>query len=80
MVILKNQSVFLANRLIIDNVLVGYELIHSLKQKRNGKIGFATMKLDMSRAFDLVEWSFLEKVMLQMGFCSAWVNLIMKSI
>lgn len=80
MVILKNQSVFLANRLIIDNVLVGYELIHSLKQKRNGKIGYATMKLDMSRAFDLVEWSFLEKVMLQMGFCSAWVNLIMKSI
>ena len=35
------------------------------------------IKLDISKAYDKVEWSFLEPVMCKMEFPEAWITLIM---
>ena len=51
-----------------------------MKNQKSNKGGFMALKLDMTKAYDRVEWSFLEVTMLEMGFDVRWVALIMSCI
>lgn len=57
------QSAFIPGRLITDNILVAYKTLHTMHSKIFGKTGFMAVKIDMSKAYEQVEWSFLEAVM-----------------
>jgi hypothetical protein len=48
--------------------LIAYELTHFLLNNRDGDLGYAALKLDMSKAYDCVEWNFLEAMMRRMDF------------
>jgi hypothetical protein len=61
------------------NALIAYENIHYLKRKK-GKSGACVVKLDMAKAYDRVEWTYLRQIMLQMGFSANWINLIMRCV
>jgi hypothetical protein len=79
-IISHNQSAFIPGRLISDNILAAYETLHSMHTWMYGKVGYMALKLDMSKAYDWVEWVFLVEVMRRMGFAERWIQLIMKCV
>ncbi|WCJ44165.1 hypothetical protein M5689_024851 [Euphorbia peplus] len=62
------QSTFVPGRMIRNNALVAFEAFHSMRTRMKGVIGYFAFKLDMSKAYDRVEWSFLDKIMHKMNF------------
>ncbi|KAK4404580.1 putative mitochondrial protein [Sesamum angolense] len=74
------QSAFVPGRLISDNVLLAFELNHFLHTHSKGRKQFLNLKLDISKAYDRVEWCFLEKVLGKLGFPPSFIDLIMLCI
>ena len=79
-IISKSQSAFQSDKAVSDNILVAFETLHHMKTKKYGKVGHMAQKLDMSKAYDRLEWIFLQKIMEKMGFHSIWIGWIMKCI
>ena len=79
-IISDTQSAFVHGRLITDNVLVAFEAMYHIRRKKSGKMVEMASKLDMSKAYNRVEWVFLEKIMQKMGFADKWRALIMKCV
>ena len=75
-IITENQSAFTKSRIISDNILVAFESLH-IMQRHKGKEDYMAIKLDMSKAYDRVEWFYLSSIMEKMGFTEHWINLMM---
>ena len=51
-----------------------------MKAQKSKKMGFMAMKLDMSKAYDWVEWEYVARIMEKLGFCEKWVALVLECI
>ena len=71
------QSAYVAGRSTFAVVLVVFEVIHHMKHKLKGKKGEVALKIDISKAYDSLDWGFLYEIMHKMGFSAKWINMIM---
>ena len=69
----EQQSRFLSDRDIIDNIVIAQEVYHYIHTSRKRKKQWFIAKLDMEKAFDRVRWELLEALMHKMGFHSKWI-------
>lgn len=60
--------------------MISYEIMHFMKRKTQGKLGWMALKLDMSKAYDRVEWVFRRRMLFLMGFGDDSVKLIMECV
>lgn len=67
------QSAFILGRLIIHNIMISYEIMHYMKRKT----GYMAIKLDMNKAYDRVEWGYLQAILFRMGFDRKFVRMLM---
>jgi hypothetical protein len=79
-IISDEQSSFVPRRLITDNIVTAYECLHFIKRTKAKRHRFCALKLDTRKAYDLVEWSYLEAIMLKLGFSRVWVSLVMRLV
>ncbi|MCI24038.1 RNA-directed DNA polymerase (Reverse transcriptase) [Trifolium medium] len=70
----QEQSAFVEGRSILDNALIAIEVIHALKRKTKGRKGELALKIDISKAYDKVDWGFLRGVLSKMGFSDVWIR------
>ncbi|CAL1378948.1 unnamed protein product [Linum trigynum] len=79
-IVSEGQNAFIRERQIVENILLGHELMHYLKTKKRGKKGYMALKVDMEKAYDRVEWTFLLTILEKLGFSSVWVGWIQECL
>lgn len=79
-VIAPTQATFIGHRHITDNIILAHEFMNVLKNKRRGRQRFMAMKLDMSKAYNSVEWIYIQEMLLRMDFHKRFVEWIMQCI
>ena len=73
-------SASIPGRMITDNALIAFECIHHIKQEKDPTRSFCAYKLDLSKAYDRVDWVFLKQMMQKLGFSHRWVDWIMTCV
>lgn len=79
-IISPTQCAYFTGRHIQNNIIMAHELVHTMKQKRKGKTSYIGLKLDMSKAFDRLEWPFLFDIIRSLGFHEDWIHLVQQCI
>ncbi|GLT68412.1 hypothetical protein SLA2020_406460, partial [Shorea laevis] len=68
-IISQNQSAFVGRRHIADGIVIANEVIHEAKKRKRPTLIF---KADFEKAYDSVNWNFLDSMMEKLGFCLKW--------
>jgi hypothetical protein len=70
-IISPSQSAFLKGRHLVDGVLVVNELVDYARKLNKECL---ILKVDFEKAYDSVDWGFLEYMMYRVGMCNKWVR------
>ena len=73
-----SQNAFLGGRKMSDSIHLIQELLRSYSRKR--ATPRCMLKVDFKKAFDSIQWNFIKNVLLQLGFPTSFVGLIMACV
>ena len=79
-IISETQSAFVPGRAIADNVLITHEVLHYLQTSKAEQRVSMAVKTDMSKAYDRLEWEFIQLVLERLGFHHRWISWIMECV
>lgn len=79
-IISETQSAFIPGRLITDNATIAFECFHKIQHSKHMHNTHCAYKLDLAKAYDRVDWNFLEGVLLKTGFCQRWTGWVMQCV
>ncbi|GKC50823.1 RNA-directed DNA polymerase, eukaryota, reverse transcriptase zinc-binding domain protein [Tanacetum coccineum] len=74
----QNQSAFIPGRQIIDNILITQELLRGYNWKNGARR--VSFKIDILKAYDNVNWSFLRQTLMLFGFPKDMIGWIMTCV
>lgn len=80
LIISPHQSAFVPDRFIQDSIIITHEAFHQMKINHRRKKKDMAIKFDFSKAYDRVEWDFLEEVVKKMGFDGKWIQWVMQCV
>ncbi|KAK4252645.1 hypothetical protein QN277_014390 [Acacia crassicarpa] len=73
------QASFIRGRQIQDNLIVGQEVLHTMKKAR-GRRGFMALKIDLEKAYDRLSWRFIQQTLIMAGLDRGLINLILDCV
>jgi hypothetical protein len=57
----------------MEGVIVLHEIIHEMRRKKHSGLIF---EIDFEKAYDKINWSFLQQTMIMKGFSPTWCRWI----
>ena len=79
-IISPQQSAFVPGRMIMDNALLAFECRHFMQHEKKQENNYCAYKLDLSKAYDRVDWEFLEQALIKWGFSMELISWIMACV
>lgn len=78
-IISSSQAAFIPGRQSIDNIVICQEVVHSLKFTK-ARRGGMVMKLDLEKAYDKLEWPFIEDTLREASIPEKMIRVIMQML
>ena len=73
------QTAFVPGRKGIDNAIIVQEIIHTLSKKK-GQVGNMALKIDLEKAYDKLEWSFIIDMLIRANLPANLIDIIMSCV
>lgn len=76
--IFETQSAFIPGRMITDNAIIAFECFHKIQHSKRQHNTHCAYEPNLAKAYDRVDWRFLESALLKMGFSQKWTKWVME--
>ncbi|XP_074283121.1 uncharacterized protein LOC141607666 [Silene latifolia] len=77
-IIHENQGAFVKGRSIIENVLICQDIVHLYARK--AVTPRCLFKIDLQKAYDTIEWEFIEQMLHGLNFPQHFIQLVMQCV
>jgi hypothetical protein len=73
------QTGFVPGRNITENIVIAQEMLHNMTRIKS-KVGFFVIKVDLSKAYDRLDWDFIHKILVEVKLPIEMINIIMNCV